>query len=198
MPTHLLNKTLRVFLYTLLASASLAKAHQHVSIELPEMTVFATKKADNTYVQTSEVAWLDANDLSIVAESNGTYTATSTTQPYSLMAFLESLGRPRLNIDFGYAADSVSMTAEGNLALNTLLEALEYLRAGQTLEISPTFDGSKRANRVIMQRRLEVLRKTLEISGRVNFKVMPAKVLVRNRAGALQSDVWRVQFRRGR
>jgi hypothetical protein len=148
-------------------------AEDKSSIELPSMTVFAVKNADNTFSEMSEVEWLDSNDLTIVPQNDGSYSPSSTTNSYSLNMLLASLGRPKVNIDFGYAAGSTSMTAEGALTITNLLESFKYLSSGAVLELTPTFEPSNRASKQLMQRRLEELSSTLARRSHVDFRIKP-------------------------
>lgn len=202
MALHTLNRTIRilspaaVFLFTFFAAANMVMAQAEATIELPPITVFAKKQADNSYVQTVAVAWQDANDPTIVRQKDDTYTASSTTNSYSIMAFLASDGRPALNIDIAYATNSVSMTAEGSSIVTTLIEGLAYFDQGVSLELTPFFNNAERASRIAMQRRLEILRKSLERNERVKLKIVPPKNVASGAKAATQSDVWRVQIRR--
>jgi hypothetical protein len=166
------------------------------STELPQMIVFASKNSDNTYTQISEVEWHDGNDVSIVAEKNGSYSPSSTTNSYSLNSLLGSLGRPIVNIDLGYASGSSSMTAEGTLTLKNLLEAFRYLEDGVSLELTPTLAASTGASKVLMQRRLEELLKALSRSSMVNLKIKQVAVQRRADKNHSRSDRWRIQIRR--
>jgi hypothetical protein len=208
-PLHTFNKSIstplpRAFccsvLCCLVITLSIAKsnADQNGSIELPSMTVYASKNSDDTYTQMSEVAWVDTNDPSIVVQKDGSYSPSSVTDSYSLNVLLLSLGRPKINIDLGYAAGSASMTADGNLTLTKLLESFEYLNEGDILEITPTLEASNQANKQLMQRRLEELSSAMSRSSNVEFKLKPVKVLRQSSVNAASSKMWRIEIRRTR
>jgi len=179
-----------------ITTADITLAQEQATIELPPITVFA-KRSNNSVSESSAVAWQNANDSTIIRENDGSYTASSVTNSYSIMAFLASQGRPTLNIDIGYAANSVSMTAEGHLIVNTLVEGLAYFDEGVSLELTPILKNTQQTTKTAMARRLEILRKELERNETLELKIMPPS----NRAigavkSATQSDIWRIKIRR--
>lgn len=170
---------------------------------VPSMTVFGIKKADDTYTQISEVEWHQSNDESIAKESDGSYTVKSTTNSYSLKKLMVSLGRPVVNVDLRYAKRSSSMTAEGDLTFKKLVEALGYLDDGARIHLTPIVDGSSSAARVLMQRRLEELLRSIEVELEVNIIVKPYKVRNQNaekssKIKAGTSDLWRIRVQQQR
>jgi hypothetical protein len=162
------------------------------------MTVYASKNSDNTYTQMSEIAWVDANDPTIVAQKDGSYSPSAVTNSYSVNLLLMSLGRPKINIDLGYAAGSASMTADGTLTVTKLLESTKYLNEGDILEITPTLEASNQGNKQLMQRRLEELSRVLSRSSNAEFKFKPVKILRQSSVNAASSKLWRIQVRRAR
>jgi len=213
-PLIALNKILSILLLVVFASFVIAalsivprveaqtttnnanSANQKPVIELPPITVFATKGEGDTYTQTSEVAWDASNDLSISPEKDGSYTISSTTNSYNINTLLSSLGKPKVNVDFGYAANSVSMNAAGKSTLSALLDAFNYLDQDVTLEITPTIDPVGKNNAALMKRRLDVLRKVIERSSSIDFKVGSIKTLGNSEKIGKPSQVWRIQVRR--
>ena len=203
MPLHTLSKSIGIvlsttlFLFLFLLPVGLLQADEQESLVLPSMTVFANKKSDNTFTQRSEVAWVDANDPTIVHESDGTYTAKSTTNSYSLKTLLAALGSPTVNVDLNYASNSVSLTADGNRMLGTLVESFDYLSSdGAVVKLTPTLGTSEKASKKIMLRRLEVLVNTLATSTQVKLKVMPAKLLSGGTEKHRLSEAWRIHISR--
>ncbi len=202
MPLLTIKKTQKLVLRAALtplvfiALAPLSKAEDEAALVLPPMTVFGTKNSDNSYTQTSAIAWQDANDLTISVEDDGSYTTKATTKSYSLKTLLVSLGRPRVNIDFAYAANSISMTAAGKMTLSTLLEAFGYLDSDVVLEVTPTFNDRTRGGNQLMQRRLDALRRVLERNTQVSIKVKSPKIVTLDSATDKRSTTWRVQIRR--
>ena len=162
------------------------------------MTVYAFKNSDNTYTQMSEIAWVDSNDPTIIAEKDGSYSPSSVTNSYSLNMLLLSLGRPKINIDLGYAPGSTSMTADGALTATKLLESFKYLNEGDVLEITPTLEASNQANKQLMKRRLEELSRFLSRNLNAEFKFKPVKILKESNVNAASSKTWRIQIRRAR
>jgi hypothetical protein len=200
---HTFNKFIRatlprIFCYSVfyVFMVGNANADDNGDINLPAMTVFAIKNADNTFKEISEVEWLDTNDLTIVVQKDGSYSPSSTTNSYSLNMLLASLGRPTVNIDLSYAAGSTSMTAEGALTIKNLIESFKYLGAEATLELTPTFEASNRVSKQLMQRRLEELKSTLARNSQVDFKIRPAKILRLTGVYAASVELWRIQLRR--
>jgi hypothetical protein len=175
-----------------------SNADQNGSIELPSMTVYASKNSDDTYTQMSEVAWVDTNDPTIVAQKDGSYSPSSATNSYSLNLLLLSLGRPKINIDLGYAAGSASMTADGKQTVTKLLESFKYLNEGDVLEITPTLEASNQANKQLMERRFEELSRVLSRRSKVEFRFKPVKILRQSSVNAASSKMWRIQIRRTR
>lgn len=200
MPLHTFNNPLVAVLIYVLAlfwqPFDSVLAEQQSGTVLPSMTVFGIRNSDNTFSQKSEVAWHDGNDPTIFRQTDGSYTAKSTTNPFSLKSLLASLGQPTLNVDLAYAPNSASMTAEGNLMLNTLLESFKYLNDDSSLQLTPTIAGSEQSNRRIMQRRLEVLSETLAMKAQVDIQLMPAKVLTTEAPKFGGFETWRIQIRR--
>ena len=202
MPLLTLKKNSRIVSFlvltvpALIAFSSLSLADEPSVLVLPPMTVFGTKNADDTYTQTSEIAWHDANDPSIIAEGDGSYTARPTTKSYSLKTLLASLGRPRVNIDFTYAANSISMTAAGKLTLSTLLEALAYLDGDVVLEVTPGSSGQASSSNQLMKRRLDALKTIFERKTTLGFKIKSPKSLAGGKTTNDRSTTWRVQLRR--
>ena len=201
MPLHTLNKKLRrpvgivlctCFLFMANASSATEESSETV---LPSMTVFATKQPDNTFTQTSEVAWDIKNDPTITLEADGEYTAKSTTNSYSLKSLIVSLGRPTINIDIGYALNSVSMTAGGRSTLATLIESLRYLESGATLKLTYA-DALEAASKGVIQRRVDALREVLDRETHVKVNVISGKGLLDVAPTTKHSDVWRIQIRR--
>ncbi|MBL4670957.1 MAG: hypothetical protein JKX81_01755 [Arenicella sp.] len=179
-------------------SIAKSNADQNGSIELPSMTVYASKNSDDTYTQISEIAWVDANDPTIIAQKDGSYSPSSATNSYSLNMLLLSLGGPKINIDLGYAAGSASMTADGTRTVTKLLESLKYLNEGDILEVTPTLEASNQANKRLMQRRLEELSRVLSWISKLEFKIKPVKILRQSNVNAASSKTWRIQIRRAR
>ncbi len=170
---------------------------------VPPMTVFGIKKADDTYTQISEVEWHQSNDESITKESDGSYTVKSTTNSYSLKKLMISLGRPVVNVDLRYAKRSSSMTAEGDLIFKKLVEALGYLDEGASIHLTPIVDGSSSGARVLMQRRLEELLRSIRVELDVNITVKPHKVRHQNteksrKISSGTSDLWRIKIQQQR
>ncbi len=200
MPLHTFNNALVTVLTYVMVLFWLpyenVLAEQQSGAVLPPMTVFGIRNSDNTFSQKSEVAWHDDNDPTIVRQTDGSYTAKSTTNPFNLTSLLASLGQPTLNIDLAYAPNSASMTAEGNLMLNTLLESFKYLSEDSSLQLTPTIAGSEQSSRRIMQRRLEVLSKTLAMNAQVDIKLLPAKVVAIKAPKLGGFETWRIQIRR--
>ncbi len=170
---------------------------------VPSMTVFGIKKADDSYTQISEVEWHQSNDESIAKESDGSYTVKSTTNSYSLKKLMGSLGRPLVNIDLRYAKRSSSMTADGDLTFKKLVEALGYLDDGARIHLIPIVDDSSSAARVLMERRLEELLRSIKVELEVNLIVKPYEVRNRNasKPGKVKtgtSDLWRIKIQQQR
>jgi len=159
------------------------------------MTVFATRKPDNTFVQNSEVEWDGSADSSITIEADGSYTAKSTTNPYSLKSLIASLGSPAVNIDISYAVNSISMTADGRSALATLVESLGYLDSGTKIRLTPVWTRES-VTLKLTQRRIEVLSKALTRDTDVDVRVTSSKVLSGAASNARRSDIWRIQIQR--
>lgn len=202
MPLHaskislILTQAVSVILMLSLIPICTALAQEQAIVEIPSMTVFGIKKPDNSFTQFSEVEWHPSNDPTIVGEKDGSYTANSTTNSYSLKNLLEALGRPTVNIDLAYARNSVSMTAEGSLMLDTLHHAFRYLDNDITLELTPTVSGSDASSQKMTQRRLEVLLKSVERAANVSIKVLPAKVAKHQQKQPSSLDLWRVRIQR--
>jgi len=170
---------------------------------VPPMTVFGIKKADDTYTQISEIEWHQSNDKSITKESDGSYTVKSTTNSYSLKKLMISLGRPVVNVDLRYAKRSSSMTAEGRLIFKKLVEAIGYLDDGARIHLTPIVDGSNSAARVLMQRRLDELLRSIQVKLDVNIIVKPHKVRNKNaeqssKINSGTSDLWRIKIQQQR
>jgi len=180
---------------TLFVISSPLRAEDQVERVLPSMTVFATRKSDNTFAQNSEVEWDSSADSSIKIEADGSYTAKSTTNPYSLKSLIASLGSPRVNIDISYAVNSVSMTADGRSALATLIESLSYLDSGTKIRLTPARERES-ATRKLTQRRIDVLSKTLARDTNVDVHVTSSKVLSDATSDTRRSDIWRIQIQR--
>ncbi len=212
-PLHTLSKRSRfvskivspcVVLTALMSSSQLVLANDSEGeTVVPPMTVFGIKKADDTYTQISEIEWHQSNDKSISKESDGSYTVKSTTNSYSLKKLMISLGRPMVNVDLRYAKRSSSMTAEGNLTFKKLVEALGYLDEGARIHLTPIVDGSSSAARVLMQRRLEELLRSIQLELDVNLVVKPHKVRNQNaekpsKINSGTSDLWRIKIQQQR
>lgn len=163
---------------------------------LPPITVFATRKPDNTFVQRSEVEWHKSNDSTITKEVDGTYTARDTTNSYSLKSLIVSLGSPAVSIDISYAANSTSMTADGRLALATLIKSLGYLDKGTKIHLTPV-NKPYQTGKTITRHRVKMLRETLTQQNRdIDFKFMPSKTLTGVASKSKRSDLWRIQIQR--
>lgn len=164
---------------------------------LPPMTVFVTRRPDKTVVQRSEVEWHLSNDPTIIIESDGTYTAGDTTKPYSLKSLIESTGSPAVNLNISYAKNSISMTADGRLVLSTLIEALDHLDEGTTIQLTP-INSPVQESKSITQRRVNSLRDILQRSKGINLKIMPSKTLKTTTPKSKQTNYWRIRIRRER
>jgi len=180
---------------TLFVVSSPLRAEDQVERVLPSMTVFATRKPDNTFVQNSEVEWDGSADSSITIEADGSYTAKSTTNPYSLKSLIASLGSPAVNIDISYAVNSISMTADGRSALATLVESLGYLDSGTKIRLTPVWTRES-VTLKLTQRRIEVLSKALTRDTDVDVRVTSSKVLSGAASNARRPDIWRIQIQR--
>lgn len=197
MPLPTLNKAIKVilplavFLFKPLAVIKPVAANDGAIVELPPIVVVAKRQGDS-----STQAWQNANDPTIVLENDGSYTANSMTNSYSIMAFLASPGNPRLNIDIGYAENSVAMTAQGNLMVKTLVEGLAYFDEGVSIELLPIIENPTKNGKQMMQRRLDMLRKTIEQNKRISLNIMPSKTVVAGSRRLAQMDLWRIQIRR--
>ena len=199
MPLHTLKlnlslSSLFVLVICFITSPLLLASESEGSVVLPSITVFGIKKSDDTFVQVSEVEWGEFDDKSVTKENDGSYTARSTTNAYDLKSLIVSLGSPIVNIDISYAKRSSSMTADGRLIFNNLVEALRHLDDGTRLEITPTRDNSNTKD--IMQRRLDELLRL--ISDRHDIAVV-VKPSLSNQAyqpsSSGRSDLWRIKLR---
>lgn len=167
------------------------------------MTVFGIKKADETYTQISEVEWHQSDDESVAKESDGSYTVKSTTNSYSLKKLMVSLGRPVVNVDLRYAKHSSSMTADGDLTFNKLIEALGYLDKGARVQLTPIVESSSSSARSLMQRRLVEIQRSLLASLDIDLVVKPSKVRQQKvqkqnthkatKGKVMGSDLWRIE-----
>ena len=194
-----LNLSLQVlfifFGFSFSGATSLASESETIVV-LPSITVIGIQKSDNTFTQVSEVEWDESNDRSVVKERDGSFTAKSTTNPYNLKSLIVSLGSPLVNLDIRYAKRSSSMTADGRLVFNKLVEALEYLDEGTRLELIPTRDASSKSNDALMQRRLDELLRLISSKNNIGVEVKPSQInrtLPESTVGT--SDLWRIKFR---